>query len=58
MPAEPTEQPSGVAVDVASLSAPFAAINVGLDSFYDSLVEQGAEALQLDWRMSLLERMK
>jgi FdrA protein len=29
---------------------PFAAINVGLESFYASLVGQGAAALQLDWR--------
>jgi FdrA protein len=50
-----------------TLAAPFAALNVGLDSFYESLVEQGAEAIQLDWRppaggnerlMALLERMR
>jgi FdrA protein len=66
-PSEPAELPAEVPVDVATLSAPLAAINVGLDSFYDSLVEQGAEAVQLDWRppaggnerlMALLEKMR
>ncbi len=31
-------------------NAPFTAINVGLESFSDSLRAQGAEAIQLDWR--------
>jgi FdrA protein len=44
-----------------------AAINVGLESFYESLLAQGARAVQVDWRppaggdermMALLERMK
>jgi len=44
-----------------------AAINVGLESFYESLLAQGAKAVQVDWRppaggdermMALLERMK
>ena len=57
----------GPGVDAGSLAAPLAAVNVGLDSFYDSLVEQGAEAVQLDWRppaggdeqlMALLEKMR
>ena len=38
-----------VALDRFSPS-PFAAINVGLESFYDSLVGQGAEAVQVEWR--------
>jgi len=29
---------------------PLAAINVGLESFYSSLVGQGAQAVQVDWR--------
>ncbi len=29
---------------------PFAAINVGLESFYDSLTGQGAQVVQVDWR--------
>jgi len=57
----------GPPVDLAPLAEPLAAINVGLDSFFDSLVEQGASAVQLDWRppaggderlMALLERMR
>jgi FdrA protein len=46
---------------------PLAAINVGVESFYDSLKSQGAESVQVDWRppasgnddlMSILEKMK
>jgi FdrA protein len=46
---------------------PVAAINVGLETFYDSLTEQGARAIQVEWRppaggddrlMALLEKMK
>ena len=49
------------------LTRPVAAINVGLESFYESLVSQGASAVQVDWRppaggneklASLLARMK
>ena len=49
------------------LRKPLAAINVGLESFHDSLVSQGAQAIQVDWRppaggneklASLLARMK
>jgi FdrA protein len=48
-------------------SAAFSGINVGLEIFYDSLVEQGAEVIHVDWRppaggneslMSLLAKMK
>ena len=44
-----------------------AAINVGLESFYESLVRQGAEAIHVDWQppaqgnenlMNLLAKMK
>ncbi|MCO5197136.1 MAG: acyl-CoA synthetase FdrA [Anaerolineae bacterium] len=31
-------------------SPPFAAINVGLETFYDSLIDQGAIAVHVDWR--------
>jgi FdrA protein len=50
-----------------ALPAEVAAINVGLESFYESLLAQGARAVQVDWRppaggdermMALLERMK
>jgi FdrA protein len=32
------------------LTEPLAAINVGLESFYESLVSQGAKAIHVDWR--------
>jgi FdrA protein len=46
---------------------PLAAINVGVESFFDSLKAQGAQAVQVDWRppasgneelMDILEKMK
>jgi len=37
-------------VDIDRLNQTFAAINVGLESFYESLVSQGAQAVQVDWR--------
>ncbi len=52
---------------VKRFSEPLAAINVGVESFYDSLKAQGAQAVQVDWRppaagnedlMSILEKMK
>ena len=55
------------AVDLDQLSQPFAAINLGLESFYDSLISQGAQAVHVDWRppaggnekmAALLARMK
>jgi FdrA protein len=48
-------------------ASPLAAINVGLESFYDSLMSQGAQAVHVDWKppamgnedlMSILEKMK
>jgi FdrA protein len=54
-------------VDLAVLKQPLAAINVGLESFKESLVSQDAQVVQVDWRppasgneklMSILERMK
>ena len=41
---------SGPAVSLAGLTEPVAAINVGLESFFGSLLEQGAEAVHVDWR--------
>jgi len=32
------------------LQTPLAAINVGLESFYESLISQGAQAVHVDWR--------
>jgi FdrA protein len=63
---EPAPVPAPVALERFA-QQPFAAINVGLESFYASLVGQGAAALQVDWRppaggnerlMALLARMK
>jgi FdrA protein len=52
---------------LTKFAEPLAAINVGVESFFDSLKSQGAQAVQVDWRppasgnedlMSLLEKMK
>lgn len=54
-------------VDLQAIRNPVAAINVGLESFYDSLIGQGARAVHVDWRPpaagneklgALLSRMK
>ena len=54
-------------VNLEQLNQPLAAINVGLESFYESLVSQGAQAVQVEWRppacgneklASLLAKMK
>jgi len=54
-------------VSLEQLNQPLAAINVGLESFYESLISQGAQAVHVDWRppaggneklASLLARMK
>jgi FdrA protein len=37
-------------VNLESLTSSVAAINIGLETFYDSLSEQGAEVVQVDWR--------
>jgi FdrA protein len=37
-------------VPLDALRGPIAAINVGLETFYESLVAQGASAVQVDWR--------
>jgi FdrA protein len=36
--------------DLERLGQPLAAINVGLESFYESLTSQGAQAVHVDWR--------
>jgi FdrA protein len=60
-------EPVGAPVDLAPFHRPLAAINVGLESFYDSLKGQGAAAVHVDWRppaggdeklMGILARMK
>lgn len=54
-------------VDLSVLHQPLAAINVGLESFTESLQAQGAPAIQVDWRppaggnerlMAILEKMR
>jgi FdrA protein len=49
------------------LKQPLAAINVGLESFYESLTSQGAQAVHVEWRppaggnerlAALLQKMK
>ncbi|MFH1634685.1 MAG: acyl-CoA synthetase FdrA [Chloroflexota bacterium] len=58
------EQPAEV--NLSAVKKTLAAINVGLESFTESLVAQGAEVVQVDWKpaaggneklMSILERM-
>ncbi|MGD8552128.1 MAG: acyl-CoA synthetase FdrA [Anaerolineales bacterium] len=57
----------GLPVDLAVLNDPLSAINVGLESFAESLAVQDAPVVHVDWRppaggneqlMSILERMK
>ena len=54
-------------VDLSILNQPLAAINVGLQSFTESLTAQEAHVIQVDWKpaaggneklMGILERMK
>jgi FdrA protein len=54
-------------IDAAAFQSPFSAINVGLESFYDSLTNQESQVIQVEWRppaggneklMALLARMK
>jgi FdrA protein len=54
-------------VALAVLHEPLAAINVGLESFTESLIRQGAPVIQVDWQppaggdeklMAILERMR
>jgi FdrA protein len=40
----------GSPVPLADLGGPLAAVNVGLESFYDSLVSQGARAVHVEWK--------
>jgi FdrA protein len=43
---DPLDKP----LSLADFGGELAAINVGLESFYDSLVEQSAQAIHVDWR--------
>lgn len=60
-------RPAGRPVALDAVISPLAAINVGLESFYESLLSQGAQAVQTDWRppaggddrlSALLEKMR
>ena len=64
---EKTAAPTMTQVDLGVLKKPLAGINVGLESFTDSLLEQGAQAVQVEWKpvagsnerlASILERMR
>ena len=65
--AEPRAGPELPGVDPDILRAPVAAVNLGVRAFRDSLVDQGATAVHVDWRppaggdeklASILERLK
>jgi FdrA protein len=54
-------------VDLGALKNPMAGINVGLESFTESLAAQGAQAVQVEWKPAagsnerlagILERMR
>lgn len=64
---EPMTDPTMRQVDLEMLKKPMAGINVGLESFADSLTEQGAQVIHVDWKpvggsndrlMNILERMR
>jgi FdrA protein len=44
------EKSTGIPVPLESVRPPLAAVNVGLESFYDSLLAQGARAVQVEWK--------
>lgn len=63
----PTGTAQSKSMDLAVFKQPFAAINVGLESFKESLLSQQAPVIQVDWHppasgneklMAILERMK
>lgn len=60
-------KPTMKQVDLGALKNPLAGINVGVESFADSLTDQGAQVIHVDWKpaagnnerlMSILERMR
>jgi FdrA protein len=44
------EKSTGIPVPLESVRPPLAAVNIGLESFYDSLRAQGASAVQVEWK--------
>lgn len=64
--ATPTISPLPNPVSLEALAQPTAAINIGLESLHEDLIEQGLQSVQLDWRppaggneklLAILERM-
>jgi FdrA protein len=62
-----TGRPEFPAVNLSAIKLPMAAINLGLETFTESLTAQNAACIQVDWRppasgneklMAILERMK
>jgi FdrA protein len=45
-----SEEAPGAPVPLEAIRGPVAAVNVGLESFYDSLLAQGAAAVQVEWK--------
>jgi FdrA protein len=45
-----TAELEGIPVPLEAIQGPVAAINLGLETFYDSLVAQGASAVQVEWK--------
>jgi len=45
-----SEEAPGAPVPLEAIRGPVAAVNAGLESFYDSLVAQGAAAVQVEWK--------
>ncbi|HKV10597.1 MAG TPA: acyl-CoA synthetase FdrA [Thermoanaerobaculia bacterium] len=43
-------RPEDPPVPLESVQGPLAAVNVGLESFYDSLLAQGAQAVHVEWK--------
>jgi FdrA protein len=64
---EPIAAPVMIQVDLEVLNKPLVGINVGLESFTESLTEQGAQVVHVDWKpvagnnerlVNILERMR
>jgi FdrA protein len=64
---EKRTDPGMIHVDLGVIKDPLVGINVGLESFTESLIEQGAQVIQLDWKpvaggnekmSAILQRMK
>jgi FdrA protein len=64
---QPVAVPTLKPVDLQALKSPLAGINLGLESFAESLRDQGAQAVHVDWKpvagsserlVGILERMR